>query len=198
MAMTGQTFSPANSQASGGPSGSAPTLQDAIRLLSFRLPTNVGASAPAAPGLLGGGSQGAPMGGGMPGATESWLQTLFGGGGGQQLPPFLAALQERIRAQGGMPGAPGGMPGGPGPMPGGGGQAPPPVFQFPYPGQGPGIPLDPNQGGGSFPGPQTQPYRPVPQGGGGQNYPGGSPSFNERGPMLGQPGPFSERGPFLG
>lgn len=195
MAMTGQTFSPANSQASGGPSGSAPTLQDAIRLLSFRLPTNVGASAPAAPALLAGGPQTLA---GMPQGTESWLQTLFGGGAGGQLPPFLQALQERLRTQGGMPGAPGGQPGMPG-APGGGGQAPPPVFQFPYPGQGPGVPLDPNQGGGSFPGPQTQPYRPVPQQpGGGQNYPGGSPSFTERGPMLGQPGPFSERGPFLG
>jgi len=67
MADAGLTFSPLNTQP-GQPGRGSNTVQDAIKLLSFRLPT----TGPTASPLLG------PPTGGMPG-TSSWLMQLLQG-----------------------------------------------------------------------------------------------------------------------
>lgn len=77
MANVGLNFGP---NAQGGQLRSSPAspTQDAIRILSFRMPTILGSAAPAPPSLLGGPTaQGGQMGGSM---AENWLRMLFGGG----------------------------------------------------------------------------------------------------------------------
>jgi hypothetical protein len=62
-----------------GPSGGQTPIQDAIKVLSLKIPQFVGAS-PLAPGQLlnGQGSAGFPFSGGMPGGLEQFLAQLFG------------------------------------------------------------------------------------------------------------------------
>lgn len=71
----GVSFSPLNAQA--GPTGQngASPLQDAIKILSFRMPTVVGAlGQPTLPG-----SGGSPLLGGPGGMATDWLTNLFRG-----------------------------------------------------------------------------------------------------------------------
>jgi hypothetical protein len=67
-----------------------PQVQDAVKLLSLRLPTVVGARALAPQGLLQ--SQGgAALGGGKSNAILEWLKRLLQGSGGQPPPQLSAA-----------------------------------------------------------------------------------------------------------
>lgn len=76
----GISFSPAQQPIAGQPTGMRPgttPLQDAIKLLSFKLPTNVGAGAPSPTQLMGGPSPfGAQLGNGV---ANNWLMALFQG-----------------------------------------------------------------------------------------------------------------------
>jgi hypothetical protein len=156
MAM-GRSFSP-------GESGqqSALPVQDAIRLLSFRLPTTVGAGAPSPPALLAGGAP-PPMGGAPPsmggGASpEMGMGGPMGGGGmgGGGMNPGVLQWLRQIFLGLGQPG--GGLPN----MAPGGGSAPTPSISYSPGGEhapGPQAPQSPGgwQGGpaASAPGPQA-------------------------------------------
>jgi hypothetical protein len=78
----GISFSPAQNQPTGQVGGGmakpgATPLQDAIKLLSFKLPTNVGASAPSPSQIMGGPTpMGAQLGNGV---ANNWLMALFQG-----------------------------------------------------------------------------------------------------------------------
>lgn len=63
-------------------------LQDAIKVLSLRIPQFVGAGRGIAPQelLMGGGSAGVPGAGGVPGGLEEFLRRVFGQMGGGQAP----------------------------------------------------------------------------------------------------------------
>jgi hypothetical protein len=78
----GLSFSPMNQTPSPGQTGQAQTnpLQDAIRMLSFRLPQNVGASAPSPGGIMGGPTALGGQTGPNPGLT-AMLMALFRGMG---------------------------------------------------------------------------------------------------------------------
>lgn len=91
MAMPGMTFSPGSDK---GPSASP--VQDAIRLLSFRMPSVVGQGAPSPPGVLAG-TPPPPGGGGMPGQG-------MGGPPGTGAGPVNPILEQflRLLMQGGM------------------------------------------------------------------------------------------------
>lgn len=78
MANVGLSFGDPGARGGQLRSSPAATTQDAIRTLSIRMPTVLGASAPAPPSLLGGPTmQGGMMGGGSP--QEQFLRMLFGG-----------------------------------------------------------------------------------------------------------------------
>jgi hypothetical protein len=78
----GISFSPAQNQPTGQAGGGmskpgATPLQDAIKLLSFKLPTNVGAGAPSPSQIMGGPTAlGAQLGNGV---ANDWLMALFRG-----------------------------------------------------------------------------------------------------------------------
>lgn len=79
MPPVGMTFSPLNAPSQGQPGqGPQSPLQDAIKLLSFKLPTTVGAGAPS--GLLGpptaAGAMGPQQG---DGSMDNWLMQLLKG-----------------------------------------------------------------------------------------------------------------------
>ncbi len=174
--MPGISFSPFNQPPQMGqgqrPGGVTP-IQDAIRMLSFRMPSTVGASSPTPQGLMGGqtalgGQLGNPL-------ALNWLRALFGGQAmpGAPLPGMGAGTP---------PGGFGGIPGLPrqGPSEGNDvtGGNPPPVGA-PWGGGGGGLPVnigfDPGGQGGGFPtGPRIQ--GPMPS----QVVPGGSPDILDR------------------
>lgn len=57
-------------------------IQDAIKVLSLRIPSFHGARSPIPNALLqASGAAGMPGGGGVPGGLEEWLRRLFSGGG---------------------------------------------------------------------------------------------------------------------
>lgn len=164
--MPGVSFSPFNAPPQGGqgmqkPGGVQP-VQDAIRMLSFRMPSTVGASSPAPQGLMGGQTA---LGGQLSNPLAlNWLRALFGG---QAMPgaalPGLGAPQ----------GAPGGMGGGIGrgfsegnDVTGGN----PPAVGSPFGGGGPALPInfgfDQGGGGGGSVVPPGGPtlFRPSPLG----------------------------------
>ena len=123
--MLGQTFSPMDNGMSGQqkPTGNAQPVQDAIRILSFRMPTTVGASGITPPQNMQGPTALGGQLGGFPGSNPSlieFLQRLFGGG----------------RAPSGPSAAPAGAPG---PM------GPPPSLG--PAGGGPGVNITPGDGG---------------------------------------------------
>jgi hypothetical protein len=70
------TFSPLNSGTPGQMGRPQNPVQDAIKLLSFRMPATVGAGAGAAPSLLGAPQLGAQVGNGVAG---NWLMQLLQG-----------------------------------------------------------------------------------------------------------------------
>ena len=79
MADVGYSFAPGNGGSNGQRATPATSTQDAIQILRFRLPSIVGASAPAPPQFMQGPTaQGAQMGGSM---AEQFLRRLFGGQG---------------------------------------------------------------------------------------------------------------------
>ena len=128
MDQLGQSFSPLNTDPTQpqGPNTSSP-LQDAIKILSFRMPKVVGAASPS------------PLAGQGTGGIADWLTKLLQG----LLPPTGGALASGGPTSpfgGPMGGAPtmigGGMP------PVGGGPAPNPVVQFTPP-QAPRLPWSP-------------------------------------------------------
>ncbi len=119
--LPGLSFSPTGGQMDqpqqGGQNARTNPVQDAIKLLSFRLPTNVGQSAIGAQSVLGG--QNAAFGSQLGAATaQQWLQRLFGGQmaeepsgmpqapqGGPQMPgsnPFMSWLNTE-QQNGGQP-----------------------------------------------------------------------------------------------
>lgn len=121
MPPVGVSFSPlgGNSQASGSntgqasPSGFAAPVQDAIKLLSFRLPSQVGASAGAPGSIMGGPTALGPQIGNA--IAEQWLRRLFQGQGDptqsqmpSQVPPGAMGP-----FSGGVTGAASGIGGGP-------------------------------------------------------------------------------------
>jgi len=156
MAATGVTFAPGSDGRGQSGSGGAMPVQEAIRLLSFRLPTTVGPGAPTSPGLLAGGAPGAMAGGAGGGMAslgpgiEAWLRALFTGGG---LPGSAPT------ASGGGPSAPG-LP--PTPSGGGMGWAPAPTFTYGGGPEGPGAPMVPPQQNTPIPNPPAPPYYPGP------------------------------------
>lgn len=104
--MPGVSFSPFNAPPQMGqgqqkPGGVSP-VQDAIRMLSFRMPSTVGASAPAPQGLMGGqtamgGQLGNPL-------ALNWLRALFGGQAmpGAPLPGMGGGMPPGMGGMGGM------------------------------------------------------------------------------------------------
>lgn len=117
----GLSFAPTGNRDQDQANGSNQTpLQDAIKVLSLRMPSFVGAAQGISPlaGMAGGGSAGVPNIGGVPGGLEDLLRRLFGGGGGLQPagvpplgpPPPTVSFPE-------IPGQPSGRPVGPGPDP---------------------------------------------------------------------------------
>lgn len=138
MAMPGMTFSPGSERTQ-----SASPVQDAIRLLSFRMPSVVGQGAPSPPGVLAG-TPPPPGGGGMPG------QGMGAPGGSAPLNPILEQFLKLLMSGGmGAQGA-GGSPMGWSPAPTVG--YTPPVEHAPGPSP---LPTPPNQSGpvASAPGP---------------------------------------------
>ncbi len=152
MALPGVSFSPLNTGSTPGQSGQASPLQDAIKILSFRMPTVVGAQM----------SAGSPLAGNLgDSVADNWLMNLFRGvlPAGTAVPgtPGQPAQPPPV----GYPGAPpsggtapppiitGAPP--PGPPP----PAPPPIIGFIPPGIPPVLPPDP-------PPPSVEPPGPPP------------------------------------
>ncbi len=179
--MPGISFSPFNQppqMGQGGPRpGGVTPIQDAIRMLSFRMPTTVGASSPAPQGIMGGQTaQGGQLGNPL---ALNWLRALFGGGQmpGAPLPGM----------GGGMPpgGAFGGIPGlsRQGPSEGAdvtGGN--PPAVGSPWGGGGGGLPVNFgfDEGGGGGGGSVAPPNPRIGQGGPAPT--GGGPTFSNMNP----------------
>jgi len=108
MAAVGMTFSPLNAPMPGQPGSQASPLQDAIKLLSFQLPSVVGAGAGS--GVLGPPTAAGGLSAGVgDGSANSWLMQL------------LKGLVPDAGQTGMAPGAPPQAPGGP----------PRPAVQFP-------------------------------------------------------------------
>lgn len=79
-------------------------IQDAIKVLSLRIPSFVGAQGVAPNALLQApGASGMPGGMGVPGGLEEWLRRLLGGDMGQMGVPMGPAPAPHIGAGGGQP-----------------------------------------------------------------------------------------------
>lgn len=139
----GMTFAPGSGESGNGdqPNGPAPSpVQQAIQLLSLRLPRVAGASSPAPQALLGGrGAMPGQGGAGLPGPTgnpivQQLLMAMLGGqagGGGAMRPPGIPLDWVSVGGQWVPPGHPlalgGGGSGGGGPIP----SVPPALSQMP-------------------------------------------------------------------
>lgn len=126
MALPGVSFSPLNTSSPQGTSGQASPLQDAIKILSFRMPKVVGAAT------------GSPLAGKLgDSVADNWLMNLFQG--------LLPEGNSPVSSAPGAPGAPGapaaqppfGFPSAPPSGPGAPGAPPPVVSGAPPPGAPP-------------------------------------------------------------